>query len=170
MPDSVTGWREPASLLPLRWGGYRGRYLAGLALVLLGGLLVQITSAYTLLVLPIGLFAHIVGWCILPGVGWRRVLGAGVSALTMVVLLNGAGATVFLVFPLAAWLLLRQRPLVSYLVLLAPPIASFLLAQLFPDYGWSAVVLPAAGAALGGAAWLGRWLATIRGRSSASTR
>jgi hypothetical protein len=170
MPDPATGWREPASSLPLRWGTYRGRYLAGLALAFAGGLLVQVTSTYSLAVRPVGLFLHITGWCILPGVGWRRVLGAAVSALTTIVLLNGAPATGFLAIPLLAWLLLRRRPLASYLAVVIPPFAGFLLAQYFPDYGWSGVVLPIAGAALVGAAWLGRWIATMSAGSSAPTR
>jgi hypothetical protein len=170
MADPVSGWREPTSLLPLRWGSYRGRYLGGLTLVFVGGLLVQATSTYSLLALPLGLFAHIVGWCILPGIGWRRVVGAAVSALVTIVLLNGAPAMGFLAFPLAAWLLVRQRPLASYLVLVFPPFVAFLLAQSFPDYGWSAVVLPVTGAALAGTAWLGRWIATLSGRSPASPR
>lgn len=165
-----SGWREPTSRLPLRWASYRSRYLAGVALILVGGLLVQLTSAYSLAVLPIGIVLHVTGWWILPGIGWRRVLASGVGALTTIVLLNGAPATVFLVFPLAAWLLVRQRPLVSYVVLAIPLLASIPLAQSFPEYGWGAVVLPIAGVVLAGSAWLGRSLAAMSGTSSASTR
>jgi hypothetical protein len=154
----------------LRWGSYRGRYLAGLALILVGAVVVQLTSAYSLMVLPLGLLLHITGWCIVPGIGRRRVSAAAASALMMVVLLNGALATAFLAIPLAAWLFVRQRPLVSYVVLAIPLLASIPLAQLFPDYGWGAVVLPIAGALLAGAAWLGRSLAAMSGRSPAATR
>lgn len=159
MPDSRLPWREPTSVLPLRWGNYRLRLVTGICLVFAGGLLVQLTSAYTLLVLPFGLISHIAGWCILPGIGWRRVLGAAVSAVTMILLLNGAAGTVFLLFPLGAWLLVRQRPLLSYAALIIPPIAAWFLAQFFPDYGWGVIVLLIAGIALAGAAWLGRVLA-----------
>ncbi len=170
-PEPVPpGWREPASLLPLRWGSYRARYLAGLALILGGGLLVQLTSAYSLGVLPVGILLHVTGWCILPGIGWRRVLASGVSALMTIVLLNGASATVFLAIPLAAWLFVRQRPLLSYLVIAVPLLASAPLSQLFPDYGWGVVVLPIAGALLAGAAWLGRSLAAMSRESTARTR
>lgn len=170
-PDRTrSGWREPSSLLPLRWGPYRFRYLGGLALAVAGGLLVQVTSTYSLGVLPIGLFLHITGWCILPGIGWRRVLGAGASALTTIVILNGASAMVFLVFPLAGWLFLRQRPLVSYAVVAIPVIAAYLLAQAFSEYGWGVLVLSIGGAVLAGAAWLARSLAVISRRRPAGSR
>jgi len=164
------GWREPASLLPLRWGSYRGRCLGGLGLAFAGGLLIQLTSAYSLGVLPIGIFLHVAGWCILPGIGWRRVLAAGVSALMMIVLLNGAQATPFLAVTLAVWLLVRQRPVLSYVVVAIPPVGGLLLAQVFPDYGWGVVVLPIAGALLAGAAWLARSLAAMSRTSPATNR
>ena len=171
MPDSVpTGWREPSSLLPLRWGSYRLRYLAGLGLAISGGLLVQVTSTYSLGVLPIGLFLHILGWCILPGIGGRRVLAAAFSALTTILLLNGATSIVFLVMPLAAWLFLRQRPILSYSVLAIPVVSAYILAQAFPDYGWGALVLSFALAMLAGAAWLGRSLAVISRQRTAKSR
>lgn len=166
MPTPRTRWREPASLLPLRWGTYRGRFLAGVTLIFLGAALVQLTSAYSLLVLPLGLFAHITGWCILPGIGWRRILGAGVGALMTIILLNGAPSTVFLVVPFATWLLVRQRPILSYVTLVIPPLASIVLAQLFPDYGWGVAVLSIAGAVLIASAWLARSLAAISGKST----
>lgn len=171
MGDPVRlGWREPSSLLPLRWSSYRTRYLAGLSLAVVGGLIVQVTSTYSLGVLPIGLFLHILGWCILPGIGWRRVIGAAISALTTILLLNGATSMVFLTMPLAAWLFLRQRPLASYAALIVPAIAAYILAQAFPEYGWGALVLAIAGIVLAGAAWLGRSLAVISRRRTAKSR
>lgn len=163
------GWREPSSLLPLRWGPYRLRYLAGLTAVIVGGLLVQATSTYSLAALPVGLFLHIVGWCILPGIGWRRVLGAAFSTFTVILLLNGATSMVFLVIPLAAWLLLRQRPPLSYAALIVPAIVAYLLAEGFPDYGSGALVLAIAGVALAAAAWFGRSLAVISRRRTANS-
>ncbi len=130
----------------------------------------QLTSTYSLAVLPVGIVLHVTGWCILPGVGWRRVLASGVGALTTIVLLNGAPATVFLAFPLAAWLFVRQRPPVGYLVLAIPLLVSIPLAQSFPDYGWGVIVLPIAGIVLAVSAWLARSLAAMSGISSASTR
>lgn len=171
MPDPArTGWREPSSLLPLRWGSYRLRYLAGLGLAIAGGLLVQVTSTYSLGVLPIGLFLHILGWCILPGIGWRRVLAAAFSALTTILLLNGATSMVFLIMPLAAWLFLRQRPIASYSVLLVPAISAYILSQVFSEYGWGVLVLTIALVVLAAAAWLGRSLAVISRQRPAKSR
>lgn len=170
MSDSRSLWREPTIALPLRWGSYRSRLLAGVCLIFAGGILLQLTSAYTLMVLPIGLLIHSAGWCILPGIGWRRVVGAAASAMTMIVLLNGAPSTVFLVVPLAAWLVVRLRPLLSYSTLIIPLITSWFLAQLFPDYGWSVIVLLVAGTALIGAAWLSRILAAVSGARSGVSR
>lgn len=170
MSEPDARWREPSSLLPLRWGNYRGRYIAGIALIFVGAALIQLTSTYSLLVLPLGVLAHITGWCILPGIGWRRILASGVGALTAIVLLNGAPATVFLAFPFAAWLLLRQRPALAYLTLVVPLAVSFLLSQYFPDYGWGVVVLSIAGVGLIATAWLARSLAAMSGRSTANSR
>lgn len=170
MPELVAGWREPTRRLKLRWGTYRARYLTGIALIFVGGALVQFTSTYSLLILPLGLGAHITGWCILPGIGWRRVLAAGAGALTTIFLLNGAPGTVFLVIPLAAWLLLRQRPFLSYSALVIPLAAALSLTQFFPDYGWGVVVLSFAGATLVGSAWLARSLAAMSGRSTVISR
>jgi len=170
MVELAAEWREPAHRLLLRWGTYRARYLTGLALLFLGGILVQFTSTYSLLVLPLGLAATITGWCILPGIGWRRVLAAVIGAFATVLLLNGAPATLFLVAPLAVWLLLRERPVLSYSVLLIPIVTALFLTQFFPDYGWGVLVLTIAGATLVGSAWLARSLAAMSGGSSVNPR
>jgi hypothetical protein len=154
----------------LRWGSYRLRYVLGIVLALGGGLLVQLTSAYSLVALPTGLFVHVVGWCILPGIGWRRVVGATVGTFLSMLMLNGASSVVFLAAGLAAWLFLRERPLVSYSVLVLPALAAFVLMQSFADYGWSGLVLSVAVAVLVGAAWLGWLLAAISRPRRPATR
>ena len=158
---SNSGWVEPTSRLPLRWGTYRMRLVAGLTLAFAGAAVVQLTSAYSLVALPTGVFVLVVGWCILPGIGWRRVLAATVGAFTSMLLLNGAAAIVFLTAPLGAWLLLRQRPPLSYLVLVVPALVAFVLAQRFAQYGSSVLVLTIAALAIAGSAWLARALAGI---------
>ena len=55
------GWREPSSLLPLRWGRYRLRYLGAIALILAGALVLQAGSAYADYLIVIGFVAHIAG-------------------------------------------------------------------------------------------------------------
>lgn len=154
-------WREPAASLPLRWGSYRTRIVLGLALAFSGGLIIQLTSAYSLVALPAGVTLHVAGWCILPGVGWRRVLGAALGTLSSIMMLNGASSTMFLSVVLAAWLLVRQRPLLSYLTLAIPAIAAYFLSQQFAQYGSSVLVLSVGAATLIGAAWLARSLAVI---------
>jgi hypothetical protein len=153
------GWREPTSLLPLRWGGYRSRYTAALTLLVAGGLLAQAASAYATYLLYAGLTAHLLGWWILPGRGWRRFWMSLPSALVMLVLLTGGPSSAALVVPLAGWLYVRQRPARCYLVLLAPFIAGVVLGQVFPQYGHGAVVVTVASAVLVGSAWLARLLA-----------
>lgn len=171
MPDlTPREWQEPSALLPLRWGSYRFRYLAGLGLAIGGGLLVQVTSTYSLPALPIGLFLHILGWCILPGIGGRRVLAAAFSALTTILLLNGATSMVYLIMPLAAWLFLRQRPIVSYSVLIVPAASAYIVAQAFSEYGWGSLVLTISLAVLTAAAWLGRSLAVISRQGTGKSR
>lgn len=166
MSDSRVSWREPTRNLPLRWGSYVTRQILGICLIFAGGLVVQLTSAYSLIVLPLGLAAHIFGWLILPAIGWRRVFGAVAGSLAVIVLLNGASATWALAFPLAAWFLIRQRPVLSYLALVLPVGTMFVLEQLYPDYGWGVIVLSIAGVVVSGAAWLGR---TLVATSRAST-
>ena len=159
---SGAGWREPATLLPLRWGGYRARYLAALALVLAGALLAQATSAYATYFLVIGLAAHLLGWWILPSRGWRRLWASLLSAFVLVLLLTGGSSPGALVIPLAGWLFARQRPARSYIVLVAPAAAGIVLGQAFPQYGYGAIVITIAGAVLVGSAWLARLLANSR--------
>jgi hypothetical protein len=156
------GWREPTSLLPLRWGGYRSRYVAALVLVLAGALLVQATSVYTDYLLPIGLAAHITGWLILPARGLRRLAAALPSALMVGALLFGSVACVLLVGPLALWFYLRQRPAASYLTTLLPLISGLALAQLYPQYGDGGIVVAVSLIVIAGSAWLARSIAKRR--------
>lgn len=149
-------------MLPLRWGGYRPRYVAAIALVIAGGLLVQATSAYATYLLVIGMAAHFLGWWILPGRGWRRFWMSLPSALVMMLLLTGGPSSAALVVPLAGWLYVRQRPARSYAVLLAPFAAGVILGQAFPHYGDGAIVVAVATAVLVGSAWLARLLANSR--------
>jgi hypothetical protein len=164
-------WREPAAAVPLRWGSYRGRYIGALALVLGGGILVQTGSVYLPQVMLVGMGAHLVGWWILPGRGWRRVIVSLPSLTTVMLILNGAAAMVFLLIPLAGWLWLRHRPLRAYPVLVLPAVAAYLLTLNFAQYGSGALVLLISGAVVVGSAWLARSIAValpVRSDSPAS--
>jgi hypothetical protein len=161
-------WREPAAAVPLRWGSYRGRYIGALALVLGGGILVQTGSVYLPQVMLVGMGAHLVGWWILPGRGWRRVIVSLPSLTTVMLILNGAAAMVFLLIPLAGWLWLRHRPLRAYPVLVLPAVAAYLLTLNFAQYGSGALVLLISGAVVVGSAWLARLIAVALSAQSDS--
>jgi hypothetical protein len=157
-PKAV-GWREPAAQIPLRWGGYRARYLAAVALILAGGLLIQASSFYSQQFLVLGAVAHLTGWWILPGRGWRRLWASIPSVFVMILLLTSGPAFAALLIPLAGWLWLRQRPARSYLALMAPLANGILLGQAFPQYGSGAIVVTVSALVLVGSAWLARLLA-----------
>jgi hypothetical protein len=152
-------WREPASNIPLRWGSYRGRYVTALVLILGGAVLVQTGSVYLPQVMLIGMGLHLVGWWIVPGRGWRRAIVSLPSLTTVMLILNGAAAMVFLVIPLAGWLWLRHRPLRAYPVLALPAVTAYILTLNFAQYGFGALVLAVSGAVVIGSAWLARSIA-----------
>lgn len=154
------GWREPGALLPLRWGRYRARYCAGVALIFCGGLVVQTSSVYALQLMLLGVVLHLAGWLIVPGKGWRRGVVILPSLAVMVVILNGAGAMAALVIPLAGWLLVRQRPAWSYSVLIIPVLGAYAMSQFFAQYGSGALVLLIGSVALAASAWLARFIAS----------
>jgi len=153
------GWREPSSLLPLRWGRYRLRYLGAITLILGGALVLQAGSAYADYLIVIGFVAHIAGWAILPARGARRAAVAVPSALLVGALLIGSAAAVLLVVPLAFWLLVRQRPGRSYLATLLPLASGLILAQLYPQYGNGAIVVCVSLLVVVASAWIARVLA-----------
>lgn len=155
-------WREPTSLLPLRWGRYRPRYLAAVTLIVAGALVVQAGSAYADDLLLIGMLAHIAGWLILPARGARRAAIAVPSALMVGALLIGSIAAVLLVAPLVGWLYLRQRPPLSYLVTVLPLASGVVLAQLYPQYGDGGIVVGVSLVVITGAAWIARSIAGSR--------
>jgi len=156
---AAAGWREPAAQIPLRWGGYRARYLAAVALIFAGGLLIQAASFYSQQFLVIGAVAHLTGWWILPGRGWSRLWASIPSVFVMILLLTSGPAFAALLIPLAGWLWLRQRPARSYLALIAPLATGILLGQAFPQYGSGAIVVTISALVLVGSAWLARLLA-----------
>ena len=154
-----SGWREPASTLALRYGGYRARYVAALTLLFGGGAAVQLGSAYTLAALSIGVLASVAGWVVVPAAGWRRAVAVAPAVLGVAGLLAGAASGALLCLALAGWLLVRSRPLIGYLALVLPATAAAALAQVFPHYAGRAVVAAVLALVVVGAAWLARSLA-----------
>ena len=161
-PDGVImadHWREPTSALPLRWGTWAGRSWGGLWLILAGGAAVAGSSAanpFTLLLAAIGLTAHVIGWCVMPSRGWRRIAVIAPSSLAMLTLLSGPRYLTVLVVPLLCWLVVRHRPLRVF------PIAAFVvatgivLARIFPAYDGMPTALAIAVFVVIGAAWSAR--------------
>jgi hypothetical protein len=156
------GWREPTSLLELRWGRYRPRYIGAIVLILAGALVLQAGSAYADYLIAIGFVSHVAGWAILPARGARRAAVAVPSALLVGSLLLGSVAAVLLVGPLAFWLLLRERPGRSYLATLIPLASGLVLAKLYPQYGDGAIVVAVSLVVIVASAWLARALARPR--------
>jgi hypothetical protein len=158
----VTRWREPATRIPLRWGGYLPRYVAAVSLLLGGGLLLQAGSAYSEQFIVIGFAAHVAGWLILPGRGARRATVALPSALLVGSLLLGGVTSVLLAVPLSFWLYLRHRPALSYIAALLPILSGTVLSALFPQYGHGAVIVSVSFVVIVAAAWIARSIASTR--------
>ncbi len=162
MSDTVpqhVRWREPASLLPLHWGAYRPRLLAGLAAIMLGTACIQLTSAYSLAFLLAGSLIQPAGWAVLPApIGRRVAVVVPVLGFTWL-MLGGASFAWCFVVPLAAWLLVRLRPAISYVVLVLPIAAGIALSGVVPDYSGAWISLLVSSVVTIAAAWAARWIA-----------
>ena len=158
-PDRRTRWREPASLLPLRWGAYRPRLLTAMALLVVGTGFVLITTAYSLPFLLAGSLLQPAAWAVMPSTIGRRV-AAPLPVLGFTwLMLGGSGFAWCYAVMLAAWLLVRLRPLASYAVLVLPIGVSIVLGQTIHTYelGWITVLVSTATIVV--SAWLARWIA-----------
>ena len=158
-PASPRRWREPTSLLTLRWGTYRGRYLAGLLLIVGGAIQLQGSNTYTLPLLLIGTTTHAVGWSILPARGWRRMLAIVPATAQIWLLLTGPASVWLLVLPYLCWLLVRHRPLVSYVTVLLPLANGFIIPQFFREYSGMPLALVISMSVFVASAWLARMIA-----------
>ena len=163
-------WADPTSGLPLRFGTHAVRLRLSLVLLFGGGVLVQLTSAYTLLIGVTGLVASVAGWCVVPAPGWRRALAVGPAVLGVAGLLGGASTGALVAFTLAAWLLVRLRPAASYVIIALPVASSIRLAQVFPQYGAGVIVAGSLALVLAVAAWVGWLIAVPIDRRRASRR
>jgi len=156
MADSAGQWREPSSLLALRWGSWTGRSWGGLTLIVGGGVAIAGTTASTAWLATAGIMAHVIGWSVMPSSGWRRLAVVLPSTFAMVVLLSGPTYLAVLVIPFLAWLLVRHRPLRVWPMAAFVVAAGIVLARVYPDYSG---MLPALGVAAGilvGSAWAAR--------------
>ena len=160
---------EPAARLH-RWGGYRLRYLVGLATIMLGVAATNLTSTYSLWFLLIGPAVQLLGWLVIPGALWRRLIVLAPCLVAGLVLVGGpdfAGAFVVL---LAGWLLVRHRPGLSYLAVLPLIATVFVLKLTLSEYSQNWLGLLIGTLVTIGCAWAAGWLATIRRSTRNSER
>jgi hypothetical protein len=156
---TVLPWREPTSMLSLRWGRYRGRYLAGLMLIIGGAVQLQGSNTWTLPLLLIGTTAHVVGWSIMPASGWRRMLVIVPATAQIWLLLTGPGSVWMFVIPYLCWMLVRHRPARSYVTVLLPLANGLVIPQFSMEYSGMPVALAVSLSVFVGAAWLARLIA-----------
>ncbi len=159
MSGGVSVWREPTSLVRLRWGTYRGRYLAGILLIVGGAVQLQGSNTYTLPLLLIGASAHAVGWSIMPARGWRRVVALIPSSAIIWLLLTGPLSMWMLSVTFLAWLLVRHRPLRSYLTVIFPIANGLIIPQFFTEYSQMFPALAISMSVFVASAWLARVIA-----------
>lgn len=157
--NTAKGWVEPTRLLPLKWGRYVDRYLAGLVLIITGTLALQASNVYAPQFFIQGIAALAVGWSIMPARGWRRILGAAFGVGQGVVLLTGPQSTWSLAIPFALWLCVRHRPLRTYITALFPLVAGIAVAQFFEEYDGMPVALAITMTVVVASAWLARLIA-----------
>lgn len=158
-------WSEPARALPLRWGHYADRYGWGLVLIVSGGIHLQGSNTYTLEFLLAGTTVMVVGWSILPGVGWRRITATLPALVAQWLLLTGPQAMWTLIGVVLAWLIVRSRPWRSYVVLLLPLAYAFVAPRLFEEYRWMPLSLGLGIAVAVAACWAARAIAVSAFRS-----
>jgi hypothetical protein len=165
----VATFSEPARAIPLRWGTYRGRYLAGLAYIAAGMVILLSSNTYTIGFLLLGTVAHVGGWFVLPASGARRLIAFGPSLIASFLLLTGPQILFAMAVVLLGWLIVRERPLRSYIVLLFPVAVGVAMAYSFHANHDEPLAFGVESVVVVGSAWLARFLATTRRSARART-
>jgi hypothetical protein len=166
---SEPAWIEPTRALPLRWGRYTDRYLAGLLLIVGGGIQLQGSNTWTLPLLLIGTVAHATGWSIMPARGWRRLIAVIPATGQLWIMLTGPLSMWTLVVPYVCWLLVRHRPARSYITVLFPLANGFILPQFFTEYTGMPAALAISMAVFVASAWVARLIAPSPQRTPSAT-
>ena len=151
----------------MRWGNPRWRFTVGLLTILLGAALTNLVSTYSLWFVLLGPCVQLLGWLVLPGALWRRlivILPCVVAALVLIAGPDFAGAFAVL---LAGWLFARHRPGRSYLALIPVIVLSFVLKGALNEYSQHWIGLLSGSVACVVCAWLGWALAEWRERGPA---
>lgn len=156
----ASDWVEPTRSLPLRWGRYNDRYVAGLLLIIGGGIQLEGSNTWTLPLLLIGTAAHATGWAILPAKGWRRLVVVVPATAQIWILLTGPYSVWTFIVPYVCWLLVRHRPARSYITVLFPLANGFIVPQFFTEYTGMLPALAISLAVVIASAWLARLLAS----------
>lgn len=162
MSVAAARWREPALRLPLRWGTYRGRYLAGLLFIISGLVVLDGSNTYVVPFLLIGTVTHTTGWLIFPAPGSRRIWAVGPSLAVVWLLLTGPQSLWFMAVPFLGWLLVRERPLRSYVTVLLVIGAGIGLSYALHNAHDEPTAFGVESAVVVGSAWLARLLATTK--------
>ncbi len=158
---------EPTRLIPLRWGSYRVRLVTGVVAIVVGVASVLFTSTYTLPFLAVGITLQCAGWIVLPATGWRRLVVVMPCVLVSCMMLAGADFAIFTSLFLFAWLLVRQRPALSWLTLILPLGVGFICSQSFDSYEQNWAVFALSGSSAIAGAWCAVALArTLPARSA----
>lgn len=150
-------WHEPTRDLDLHWGSYRARWIAGLAMIVVGTGCILVTTAYSLPFLLVGSLMQPAGWAVLPSTIGRRVaVVVPVLGFTWL-MLGGSGFAWCYAIMLAAWLLVRLRPLPTFAVLALPIASSLVLPNFVSTYeqGWITILVSSV--VIVASAWLARW-------------
>jgi multisubunit Na+/H+ antiporter MnhC subunit len=145
-PTQAADWIEPTSRLPLRWGRYRARWVLGLALIVMGIGLIQLTSAYSLEFAVIGVPVEAAGWIIQPTTVARRAAVILPALAVSMALLAGPGFSILFAILLGCWLIVRLRPGISWSVLVLPVASSLMLSGMLVYYpqDWLSLLIGAA--------------------------
>ncbi|GAB3121550.1 hypothetical protein [Glaciibacter psychrotolerans] len=156
-------WIEPTRNCALRWGRYLPRTVLGLAAIVLGVAITTLTSTFNLWFLLIGPILQAMGWLVLPGALWRRLLvvvPCMISGLVPVAGTDFMGAFAVL---LTAWLFVRQRPPTAYLTVLFPIAASVWIKAAMHGNAATAPAVLICTAVVVASAWLARRISRHRG-------
>ena len=164
----MSDWTEPTP--PVSWGTPRWRFGVGLVVIVLGAAATTLTSTYSLSFLLIGPLVQLVGWLVLPGALWRRLLVLLPCLVAALVLVAGPDFVGAFAVLLAGWLFARHRPPLSYLAVVPVIVLSFVLKGALNEYGQNWVGLLSGSAMTVLCAWLGRTLAVWRWRRLAARR
>jgi hypothetical protein len=146
--------RELTELIPLRFGTYRGRYLAGLALIISGSVAIQGGNSYALFLIVQGAAAFVAGWILLPATGGRRLAVVVPALIPAFLQLAGPQYAPGMVVVLAAWLVVRQRRRLSFIALVPALVVTVALSNSFDEVTEMPFTSTVTAAAVVGSAWL----------------